>query len=417
MTAPGRAARPRGRASRGALALLVALIALPVAGATAQKPPRPRAGIVPLDLAAVARATGDDLRLADPDIALAGKRVRFLARVASLEDLPDGRSAGTFAAGGARLVLRFPAPLDAAGRLDHATEWEVIARLLGPVALPDGRAAIAVSADALVKTPGLPSQERPDDVVARVTGRSTFSDPRLPDGESEQPLYRTRVLVPGHSRGFTKPGATALAATSDGRGRFLEYRANLLADDGRMLAVECRYRIVDGALRNFEVSSAEISPAGEQSNPSSVDFEDDRWHDKWSARQKPFPPNTYAANCLLPAMSGFPVGDARVVRFHVWGDNSIPVPLYAYLDGEETVDVRGRPEAALRVRVGLDAREAARTIDLPDTFRDLAEGASEVWFADESTWWIARDAPHVVLRYRGPLGAPGSPEVETVRVR
>lgn len=411
----------RTRAARVMLLLALAGAAIPVAGPVAQayadRAPRPKAGIVPLDLSVVARASGADLRLSEPDMTLAGKRVRFVARLDSLEALPDGRCAATFSSGDSRVALVLPAPLEEAGRLDRSRDWEVIARLLAPAALPGGRAAIAVSADALVKTPGLPSQERPDDVVARVEGASSFSDPGLPPWESEQPLYRTKVLEEGRVRSFTKPEATALAATADERGRFLEYRANLRADDGRMLAVQCRYRLVDGLLRNFAYATVEIAPSGERSNETAVDFEDDRWHDKWSAREKPFPANTYATSCLFPALSGFPVGGRRVVRFHAWGDNRMPVPLYAYLDGEETLDVRGRPEAALRVRVGLDVREAGRSIDVPDAFRDLAEAGGEVWFADESTWWIAKEPPRVVLRYRGPLGAPGSPEVQTDRVR
>ena len=69
------------------------------------------------------------------------------------------------------------------------------------------------------------------------------------------------------------------------------------------------------------------------------------------------------------------------------------------------------------IRTGLDVREASRAIDVPEKWRDAAEAGSEVWYAGESTWWIAAEAPHEVLRYRGLLGAPGSAEVETDRSR
>ena len=84
-------------------ALLLLSLLAPVFARTgaAGEPPRPHAGTVPLDLAQVARASGADLRLADPDMTLAGKRVRFLGRLVSIEAVADGRQLATFASGGA----------------------------------------------------------------------------------------------------------------------------------------------------------------------------------------------------------------------------------------------------------------------------------------------------------------------------
>ena len=279
-------------------------------------------------------------------------------------------------------------------------------------------AAIAVAPDALVKTPGPPSFVRPDDVVVTVAGETLFLDPALPPHESESPLFRTRVLHAGRPGDFTQPGASALAYVTDEKGaRFLEYRSSARAEDGHGIDVRCQFRVVDGHLRSLALGTWRTAPGGGEPDKDWVDFEDDRFHDRWSARERPFPANVYASSCLLPAISGFPLGTAQVVRFWIWGGSQMPTPLYAYRDGEETIDVRGRPERAVRIRTGLDVREASRAIDVPEKWRDAAEAGSEVWYAGESTWWIAAEAPHEVLRYRGLLGAPGSAEVETDRSR
>lgn len=415
MRSAARARRPVA-AALAALAMLAALATSP-RPACADAPPRPHAGAVPLELAQVASATGPELRPTTPDLALAGKRVRFVGRFVSLEPAGDGRWVAVFGDGSARVALRLPGPVDRPDRLDKDRDWEVIARLDAPVSLPDGRGAIAVAPDLLVKTPGPPSVVRPDDVLVELAGANFFDDPKLPPWESEQPLYRMRVLRPGRPGDPVVPGATALAYVDDDRGgRFLEYRGSSRGADGGETAVRCQFRIVDGTLRSIAVGTLRTPPAGEATKDW-VDFEDDRFHDRWSARERSFPPNVIASSCLLPAISGFPVGKARLVRFSAWGDNKMPVPLYAYLDGEEMIDVRGRPERALRVKIGLDVRESGRSIDVPEKWRDAAEAGSEVWYAGESTWWIAADVPREVLRFRGLVGAPGSAEVEADRVR
>lgn len=418
-----RTVRPRASRARRLVALAlaaalgVAVLAPDRREARADQPPRPHAGAIPLELSQVASASGPDLRPTSPDVALAGQRVRFVGRVSSVESLPDGRSLAVFGDGSARVTLRLPGPLDRPERLSKDRDWEVIARLDAPVGLPDGRAAIAVGPDAVVKTPGPPSVVRPDDVVVELAGATFFDDPRLAPWESEQPSFRTRVLKPGRPGDPVRPGPTALAYVDDEQGRrFLEYRGSSRGEDGSETAVRCQFRVVDGTLRSLAVGTLRTPPGGEPTKEW-VDFEDDRFHDKWSARERSFPPNVVAASCLLPAIAGFPVGRSRLVRFSIWSESKMPVPVYAYLDGEETIDVRGRPELALRVRMGLDVREAGRSIDVPEPWRDAAEAGSEVWFAGESTWWIAAEAPHEVLRFRGLVGAPGSAEVEMDRVR
>ena len=116
-------------------------------------------------------------------------------------------------------------------------------------------------------------------------------------------------------------------------------------------------------------------------------------------------------------MSGFPLGNARMVRIYVYGGRGIPLPVYAYVDGEETLDVRGRSERATRIRVGLDVRQTSKSIDVPEVWRQHAEAAGEVWFSGESTYWIATAPPHDVLKFEGPLGPPGAPEAIVERVR
>ena len=229
-----------------------------------------------------------------------------------------------------------------------------------------------------------------------------------------------RITDPGKgiARDFTEMGASALAVAKDGQGRTM-YNAIRTdrAADGRERTTCCIFRNDGGRLRNVAFGEVEVDPAGKRSKETSFNLEEDQFNDTWSARKRSFEPNTYAATCLGTALSGFPLGSAKVARFYVYGGTGIPIPVYAYTDGEETLDVRGQPERAVRIRVGLDVRQTSRSVDVPEVWRQHAESASEVWFSGESTYWIAAAAPHDVLRFSGPLGAPGSPEAIIERVR
>src|SRR5581483_11857545 len=156
---PDRAARARGdpdvmRAASRGLAVAFAIAAWWTASAgglgvalASDEPPRPKAGIVPLELAQVAGASGEDLRIASPAMSLAGKRVRFVGKVAEVSATADGQQVVVVTDGDARVVLRMPGVLEDPSRLDRAKEWEDIARLDRPVGLADGRQAIAVAPD------------------------------------------------------------------------------------------------------------------------------------------------------------------------------------------------------------------------------------------------------------------------------
>jgi hypothetical protein len=396
-----------------------AWLALAASGVSASEPPRPKAGIVPLELEQVARAAGPELRLDDPEIALAGKRVRFLAHGVQPGRTPSGEDFLILTEGGLRLVFRVPAPLERSERLVAGREWEVIARLDRPVTLSDGQAAIAVMPDLLVKTPGLPSEEKPTDVIARVAGEDFLGDPKLEAYESSEPLYRVRITDPGKglAREFTEPGASAVAVAKDEQGRTM-YNAIRTdrAADGREKTTSCIFRNEGGKLRNVAFGEVVVDPAGNRSDEVYVNLEQEQFNDTWSARKRSFEPNTYVATCLGTAIAGFP-GSARVVRFYVWGGSGIPTPVYAYADGEETLDVRGRLERARRIRVGLDVRQTAKSVDVPEVWRQHAESAGEVWFAGEATYWVAAEPPHPMLRFSGLLGPPGAPEVVIERAR
>ncbi|MEW6268331.1 MAG: hypothetical protein AB1689_03430 [Thermodesulfobacteriota bacterium] len=412
---PWRAA-PRVAAALAAAVLAVGVLAPCAAGA--QEPPRPRAGIVPLELEQVAKASGPELRIADPDMALAGKRVRFLADGVQAERTGAGEDILVLTGDGERLTFRVPAPLERPERLVAGQEWEVIARLDREVKLADGRTAIAVMPDLLVKTPGLPSEEKPTDVIARVAGETFLVDPPLEAYESSEPVYRLRITDPGRVElDFPEPGPSAVAVAKDGQGRTM-YNAIRTdrAADGREQTTSCIFRNEGGRLRNVAFGEVVTDRAGNRSDEVYVDLEEEQFNDTWSARKRSFEPNTYVATCLGMAIAGFPE-TARVVRFHVWGGRGIPIPVYAYVDGEETIDVRGRPERARRIRVGLDVRQTAKSVDVPEVWRQHAESAGEVWFAGESTYWIAAEPPRVMLRFEGPLGPPGSPEAVIERVR
>ncbi|MBM4246672.1 MAG: hypothetical protein FJ148_23235 [Deltaproteobacteria bacterium] len=404
---------------RRLVALALALVASAAARPARAEAPRQRAGIVPLELAQVAGATGTELATADTT--LAGKRVRFTAKVAETGRTPAGEAILVLTDGGARVVFRMPDVLERAERLTPDVEWEVIARLDRPVQLADGRAAIAVMPDILVKTPGLPAEEKPTDVIAQVVGATMLVDPPLVPFESEEPLYRMRITDPGKGlkREFTELRASALASAKDDQGRTM-YNAIRTdrAEDGRERTTSCIFRSDGGELRMVEYGEVEVEPAtGRRSNETGVNLENEQFNDTWSARKRSFERNTYAGVCMGTAISGFPLGRARVVRIYVYGGRGIPVPVYAYQDGEETLDVRGRPERATRIRMGLDVRQTSKSIDVPEVWRQHAEAGSEVWFSGESTYWIASAPPHEVLKFEGPLGPPGAPEAVVERIR
>jgi hypothetical protein len=410
---------------RAALRWLVAAALLLGPPSARSEAPPPKAGIVPLELAQVASAAGPELRIAagaGPEMSLAGKRVRFTAQVAGASRTAAGEETLSLRSGDASLVLRLPGPLVDPGRLDGDATWEVIARVDRPVTLSDGRSAIAVGPDALVKTPGRPAEVLPTDTVVEIAGSELFRNPAVAPWESERPLYRVKQLKQ-NERGlrldFTEPGPTAMAREKDDAGReLIDVRQVARAPGSRERATRCVFRVEGDKLKSVAFGSADVAPSGERSNEVWVDFEKDEFHDKWSARQRHFEPNTYAGACLAFAVLGTPTEGSSVVRFFVVGDdaNPHPTPLYAYADGEETIDVRGRAERARRVRVGLDVRRAAANIDVPEAWRHYAEAGSEVWFAGESTYWIALEGEPVLLRFRGPLGPPGAPEALIERV-
>lgn len=412
----------RGGAVVAAAAIAVLVAALGASThAHAAEPPRPKAGIVPLELGQVASAIGPELRIESPDMTLSGKRVRFVAQVAETGRTPAGEAILVLTDGDQRLVLRMPDVLDRAERLVPGQDWEVIARLDRPVMLADGRSAIGVMADILVKTPGLPAEEKPTDVIAKVAGETMLVDPPLVPYESEEPVVRVTITDPGKGlkNEFTQPLASALAVAKDDQGRTM-YNAirTERAADGRERTTSCIFRNEGGKLRNVEYGEVVIDPkTGARSDEHGVNFENEQFNDTWSARKRSFERNTYAATCLGTALAGFPLRSAKVARFYVYGGRGIPIPVYAAIDGEETLDVRGRPERAVRVRIGLDVRETSRAVEVPEVWRQHAEAAGEVWFSGESTYWIAAEPPHDVLRFTGTLGPPGAPEATIERVR
>ncbi len=414
---------------RGALiaaTLLVGLVGaaptgVPVTGA-AEPPPPPKAGAVPIELEHLAAATGSTLRAggADaPELDLAGRRVRFVAHVEDLEQTGVGPARLTLAAAGARVVLRLPGPLEAPERLDRAEEWEVIVRIDRALEGGGSTPTFVVGPDLLVKTPGPPGEISDDDVIVEIAGAEFFADPAIQPWESAKPLHRLSVLAPGRVNDkFIEPGPSALARSRDSKGReVLDHRSMASAADGSRRAVRCVYRVEDGRLRNVAWGSVDLSPAGGRSKEVWVDFEKDTFHDTWSARRKSFAANTYAAPCLGTAISGFPFGQSAIVRFWVWGGSGMPVPLYVWADGSSTISTAAGDQSVRRLRVGLDVRRVARLIDLPEQWRRGAEAAAESWYAGDADYWLATTAPRHVLRFEGPLGPPGSPQVRIERLR
>jgi len=399
-----------------AAAACAAQLALGAPDASA-KPPAPRAGAIPVEIEQIVESSGDRLHSDDLELDLAGARVRFTGEVEKVGRTAGGESYVVLSDGGDELTLRLPGPLDAPEKLEATEEWEIIGRLDRPVQI-EGERAIAVGPDILVKTPGLVGEERPDDVIVRVAGAESFSAPSVEPWEEEKPLYRVDIEKQGTlSRDFVLPGPTAFAKAERGGKTLYDYQQVMRAADGRTSSIRCVFRLENGHLRNTSYGEVELAADGSRTKQSWVDFEKETFHDTWSARRKPFPPNVYEARCLSLAISGFPIGEQSVVRFFVWGGRGMPLPVYAYVDGEETLQTRGRAEKAQRIRVGLDVRRAAREIDLPENWKQGAEAVGESWYSGDTLYWIAADPPRTLLRFEGPLGPPGSPEAVIERVR
>lgn len=381
------------------------------------KAPEPVAGTVPLSIEDVVEAEGPNLHIEDYELDLVGKRVRFVAEVDDVDVTSAGEHFIAMEGEGERVVLALPGPLLEPDRLDEEEEWAVIARYLRPTTLAGGEKAIFVGPDILVKTPGPPGVVRPEDVIVTVAGEEFFRTPTAESWESQEPRYSMKTLKEGRlEQDFMIPGASGFAAVTQNGKQLYEYRQLTKAKDGRELAQRCIYRLEGGRLRNTAFGEVELDPSGKRLKQRWVNFEADKFRDVWSASRKSFAANTYQAACLTAAMTGFP-SEAGVMRFFLWGERGMPVPVYAYIDGEETLATRGRPEETLRIEVGLDVRRAAREVDVPEPWKREAEASIETWHAGDSTFWIAKKAPHDVLRFEGPLGPPGAPEVRIDRIR
>lgn len=398
--------------------LIIALAALGLTSLPAKaEAPDPIAGTVPLTIEDVAEAEGPNLHIDDYEMDLVGKRVRFVAEVDDVGETSAGEHFVAMEGDGERVVLALPGPLVDPDRLDDDEEWAVIARYIRPTTLANGEKAIFVGPDIMVKTPGPPGVVRPEDVIVTVAGEEFFGTPTSKPWESQEPRFSITTLEEGRfQQDFMTPGASGFAAVKQKGKQLYEYRQLTKAKDGRELAQRCIYRLDGGRLLNTSFGEVELDPSGKRLKQRWVNFEADKFRDVWSASRKSFAPNTYQASCISLGMSGFPI-EAGVMRFFIWGERGMPVPVYAYVDGEETLSTRGRAEKALRIEVGLDVRRAAREVDVPEQWKREAEASIETWHAGDSTFWIAKSPPHDVLRFEGPLGPPGAPEVRIDRIR
>ena len=405
------------------LVVPAALLALLGGGCAPVEGPVPHGGVVPLSGSQASSLKGADLDLPREDavdLPLAGRRVRLVGRVAEVGGPADGVDVLQVVSEGSRVLLRLPGRLERPAQLVAGQDWEVLARLGEPVTLEDGRQAISVGPDIVVKTPGPPASERPSDVVLRLQAADFFVDPGIAAFDAREPLYRmTEVGEKARFRiDFTQPGPSALATAVDTQGRhFLDYRSIVRSPDGRQLATRCVFRIEGDRLRNVGFGRVEIAPDGSRSHEHWTDLEQASSRDSVSGKLSPLPANTYGTSCIGFAVAGFPGETQTLVRFFLSNGSGDLSAVYAVLDGKESIEVRGGTETAWRVKLGSDVRRSAALVDIPDSFRDYAEATGEGWYAGESTYWLAARTPHEILRYRGLLGPPGTPDVLIERIR
>jgi hypothetical protein len=415
----------RGVQHKNTLPLVVpVVVAVLLGGGCARvENPTPHGGVLPLSGQQAAGLRGAELDLPREnaaDLPLAGRRVRLVGQVSEVAGTSGVGKVLQVVSEGSQVLLRLPGRLEDPSRLAAGQDWEVLARLGEPVRLEDGRQAISVAPDIVVKTPGPPASERPTDVVVRLRAAEFFVDPAIAAFDAREPLYRlTEVGEKARFRvDFNQPGPSGLATAVDAQGRrFLDYRSVTRSSDGRQYATRCVFRIEGGHLRNVGFGRVEIAPDGVRSQEHWADLEQGASRDSVSGKTTPFPANTYGTPCLGFAVAGFPGETESVVRFHLSSGSGDISAAYAVLDGTESVTTRGRSEAAWRIKLGIDIRRSAALVDIPDSFRDYAEATGEAWYGGESTYWLAERKPHEVLRYRGLLGPPGTPDVLIERIR
>lgn len=112
-------------------------------------------------------------------------------------------------------------------------------------------------------------------------------------------------------------------------------------------------------------------------------------------------PNTYP-EVLLPLMLGWPAAQ-RTRAFYSWINDRFVSRVYVETKGETTVSLPGGTKKATELVLYPDLNDFVR---VGSTVARLAKPLMPQYHL-----WFEREAPNRVLRFEGPYGPPGAPEL------
>ncbi len=112
-------------------------------------------------------------------------------------------------------------------------------------------------------------------------------------------------------------------------------------------------------------------------------------------------PNTYP-EVLLPLMLGWPSAQ-RTRAFYSWINDRFVSRVYVETKGDTTLDLPGGPRKAIELVLYPDLNDFVR---VGSTVARLAKPLMPQYHL-----WFERETPNRILRFEGPYGPPGAPEL------
>lgn len=183
-----------------------------------------------------------------------------------------------------------------------------------------------------------------------------------------------------------------------------------LSREGDVLRVEALHPIRGGSID--EIYTASITPAGLRSESlvrrlSEGERVVRREEVDFRSKLIDLPETTYPEVLMPFLLNAFPQ-DGKKRSLHAWINDRFVARTYFEVSGRSTVEVSGRALAAFE------------TILYPDLNDWVNLGAVATKLAKpllpKYRMWYAVEAPHTLLRFEGPYGPPGAPEVVLTRI-
>ncbi len=194
-------------------------------------------------------------------------------------------------------------------------------------------------------------------------------------------LDANRLLVPGSK------GSLAFRSVGDGH-----------------IELATRYEIASGAIEEaflMRRTSRGLESERLQRRMYDIDGETRRTEDVQFGIDLGLAPNTYP-EVLLPLMLGWPAPQ-RTRAFYSWINDRMVSRVYVETKGNTTVELPGGTRAALELVLYPDLNDFVR---VGGTVARLAKPLMPQYHL-----WVETEAPNRVLRFEGPYGPPGAPEL------